>query len=386
MRRQKIKEREDWRSQAEALGFNFHSMYGAAYWCESACYEFTLKQIEDDIEDPSNELEQMCFEIVDQALKDEEILIKLSIPEDFWDYIQASWIKKEKNLYGRFDFSYNGTSPAKLLEYNADTPTALYESAVFQWIWLEQAIEAKIIPKGCDQFNSLHERLVEAFKNFDIGSKLHLTSSKGYDEDEATVRYLEECAIQAGLETNFIYLEDIGIDDAGALVDLDDDDIFALFKLYPWEWLVKDEFSTGVRNAEMKIIEPGWKMILSNKGLLPLLWENFEKHPNLLPAYFIQDSRVADITQNYVKKPLFSREGANVEIFTSEGLKDSVGGPYGEEGYIVQALEPLPVFESNHTVVGTWMVASQASGLCLREDDTPITKDTSRFVPHVILD
>ena len=169
-------------------------------------------------------------------------------------------------------------------------------------------------------------------------------------------------------------------------MDLDDDDIFALFKLYPWEWLVKDEFSTGVRNAEMKIIEPGWKMILSNKGLLPLLWENFENHPNLLPAYFIQDSRASDITQNYVKKPLFSREGANVEIFTNEGLKDSVGGPYGEEGYILQALEPLPVFESNHTVVGTWMVASQASGLCLREDDTPITKDTSRFVPHVILD
>ena len=107
---------------------------------------------------------------------------------------------------------------------------------------------------------------------------------------------------------------------------------------------------------------------------------------NLLPAYFIQDSRASDITQNYVKKPLFSREGANVEIFTREGLKDSVGGPYGEEGYILQALEPLPVFESNHTVVGTWMVASQASGLCLREDDTPITKDTSRFVPHVILD
>ena len=119
MRRQKIREREDWKSRAEALGFNFHSMYGAAYWCESACYEFTLKQIEEDIEDPSNELEQMCFGIVDQALKDEELLIKLSIPEDFWDYIQASWIKKEKNLYGRFDFSYNGTSPAKLLEYNA---------------------------------------------------------------------------------------------------------------------------------------------------------------------------------------------------------------------------------------------------------------------------
>ena len=127
-------------------------------------------------------------------------------------------------------------------------------------------------------------------------------------------------------------------------------------------------------------------MILSNKGLLALLWENFENHPNLLPAFFPQDPRAADFTKGYVKKPLFSREGANVEIFSCDGLRDSVGGPYGEEGYILQALEPLPVFQSNHTVVGAWMVASQASGLCLREDDTPITKDTSRFVPHVILD
>ena len=386
MRRQVIKERDDWKSQAEALGFNFHSMYGAAYWFEAACYQFTLRQIEDDIEDPCNELEQMCFEIVEQAIKKEEILIKLSIPESFWDYIRNSWMQKEKNLYGRFDFSYNGKSPAKLLEYNADTPTALYESAVFQWIWLEQAIEANIIPSGCDQFNSLHERLVEAFKNFGINSKLHLTSCKGYEEDEATVRYLEECAIQAGIETNFIYLEDIGQDDAGALVDLDDEDISTLFKLYPWEWLVKDEFSTGVRNTEIQVIEPAWKMILSNKGLLALLWDNFENHPNLLPAFFTQDPRSADFNKGYVKKPLFSREGANVEIFSRDGLRDSVGGPYGEEGYILQALEPLPVFQSNHTVVGAWMVASQASGLCLREDDSPITKDTSRFVPHVILD
>ena len=97
MRRQVIKERDDWKSQAEALGFNFHSMYGAAYWFEAACYQFTLRQIEDDIEDPCNELEQMCFEIVDQAIKKEEMLLKLSIPESFWDYIRNSWIKKEKN-------------------------------------------------------------------------------------------------------------------------------------------------------------------------------------------------------------------------------------------------------------------------------------------------
>jgi glutathionylspermidine synthase len=37
-------------------------------------------------------------------------------------------------LYGRFDLAYRGDGPPKLLEYNADTPTALFEAAVVQWI------------------------------------------------------------------------------------------------------------------------------------------------------------------------------------------------------------------------------------------------------------
>ena len=120
-------------------------------------------------------------------------------------------------------------------------------------------------------------------------------------------------------------------------------------------------------------------MILSNKGLLALLWDNFENHPNLLPAFFPQDRRAADFTKGYVKKPLFSREGANVEIFSCDGVRDSVGGPYGEEGHILQALQPLPVFQSNHTVVGAWMVASQASGCLLYTSPSPRDKRQSRM-------
>ena len=156
MQRITVEERADWKAQAESLGFNFHTMYGTAYWDETACYRFSMKQIENDIEDPTNEIEQMCFELVSRAVNDEEIFTKLSVPEVYWDYVRTSWLNQEKNLYGRLDLSYDGKSPAKLLEYNADTPTSLYESSAFQWVWLEQAMEQGLIPTGCDQFNSIH--------------------------------------------------------------------------------------------------------------------------------------------------------------------------------------------------------------------------------------
>ena len=108
----------------------------------------------------------------------------------------------------------------------------------------------------------------------------------------------------------------------------------------------------------------------------------FEGHPNLLPAYFPDDPRAADLVDGFVKKPLLSREGGNVEIVRAGGKVHSVDGPYGAEGFIVQALHPLPVFQGNHTVIGSWVVASQPCGIGIREDDSPITKDSSRFLPR----
>ncbi|MDE0945001.1 MAG: glutathionylspermidine synthase family protein [Alphaproteobacteria bacterium] len=390
MKRIEIAERDDWRAQAEALGFNFHTMHGDPYWDETACYRFTLRQIEDDIEDPSAVIESMCFDVVSRAVEDSEVMAKLAIPESFWDYIRGSWLSADKNLYGRLDFSYDGNGPAKLLEYNADTPTSLYESSAFQWLWLEHALEREIIPPGCDQFNSIHEQMVQAFRNFEIEGRLHLASCEGSAEDEGTVRYIEECAVQAGLETTFLHMENIGIDTNGHFTDGEDMGIRNLFKLYPWEWMMADDFGKSVPQSGVTFIEPAWRAILSNKGLLPLLWEMFEGHPNLLPAYFADDPRATDLEGGYVRKPLLSREGANVEMFRpGVGPGDaslSVEGPYGAEGFVVQALHPLPVFDGNHTVIGSWLVASQPCGIGIREDNSPITKDSSRFLPHVIFD
>ena len=386
MRRIAIAERPDWRARAEGLGFLFHTIDGEPYWDETACYRFTLHQIEDDLEDPTKEIEQMCFELVERAVADEERLRRLAIPEAFWDLVASSWKRRERNLYGRVDFAYDGNGPAKLLEYNADTPTALYESAAFQWIWLEEAMERGIVPPGCDQFNSIQERLVEAFRRFGIQGRLHLASCKGSAEDEGTVRYLEDCAVQAGLDTAFLYIEDIGIDAEGRFTDLDDMTIGTLFKLYPWEWIMADEFGTHVAASDVTFIEPAWKAVLSNKGMLAMLWEMFEGHPNLLPTYFADDPRAAGMDGGYVRKPLLSREGANVEMIRPGAPPLAVDGPYGAEGFVVQALSPLPEFDGNHAVIGSWLVASEPCGIGIREDASPITKDSSRFVPHVIYD
>ena len=135
MKRVKMNERPGWKGLAEEVGFKFHTIDGDLYWDESRAYALTLRQIEDDLESPTAELEQMCYAVVSRVVESEELLARLCIPQSFWQLVQASWNRRDKNLYGRFDFSYNGTGPAKLLEYNADTPTSLYESAVFQCPW-----------------------------------------------------------------------------------------------------------------------------------------------------------------------------------------------------------------------------------------------------------
>jgi glutathionylspermidine synthase len=386
MERIAVEPRTDWRETAEAHGFRFHTIDDEVYWDESAYYRFSMRQIEEDVEDTSAELEQMCFQVIERALADEEVLRRIGIPEAFWDFIADTWSQQHHNLYGRFDFAYDGNSPAKLFEYNADTPTSLYETAVFQWVWLEQAIERGLIPESSDQFNSLHEALTGAFSQMGLRGILHLACCKESEEDEGTVEYMADCARQGGVETRLIYVEDIGLDSEGRFTDMQDELIHNLFKLYPWEWIMIDTFGESVPNSNTRFIEPGWKSILSNKGLLPLLWEMFEGHPNLLPAWFEGDPSAAELGGDYVRKPLFSREGANVELFQGGKRKVAVDGDYGAEGYIVQALHPLPEFDGNYPMVGSWMVASQPSGIGIREDTSLITGNNARFLPHIIIE
>lgn len=385
MQRIACAERDDWRQTADETGFDFHTVDGERYWDERAYYAFTLDEIERQIEGPTGEIDAMCLELVGHAVDDERTLRRLKIPEAFWPLVCESWRNDEASLYGRLDLCFDGRGPAKLLEYNADTPTSIFEAAVFQWTWLEQAIERRIIPVRADQFNSIHERLIEAWKKLAGGRHLHLTGSLENTEDAGTLAYLEDTASQAGLATTLIDIEDIGLRDDGRFVDLDSNEIELAFKLYPWEWMFHDAFGAQLARAPTCWIEPPWKAILSNKGILPLLWEMFPHHPNLLPAYFEDDPEAAQLGASFVRKPLYSREGANVALVSSGVTLVEQEGPYGAEGFVRQALAPLPDFSGQYPVLGSWLVDHTPCGASIREDENPITGNTSRFLPHVIL-
>jgi glutathionylspermidine synthase len=378
-------ERPDWRDQAAQVGFDFHTIDGAPYWDETAYYGFTLEEIERDIEAPTADLDAMCRELVGRAVNDERMLRVLRIPERFWTYLAASWKRADPSLYGRFDLRYDGNGPAKLLEYNADTPTAVFETAVFQWLWLEQAIADNVTPEHADQFNSLHERLIAGWSTIGRGRTLHLAGMTDNAEDFGTMSYMADCARQAGLQTVVLAMDDIGRQPSGGFVDLHNRPIDLMFKLYPWEWMMREAFGTALPGASTQWVEPPWKAILSNKGILPLLWAMFPRHPNLLPAYFDDDSEAKRVGPSFVRKPLYSREGANVTLVVEGDTVDADAGPYGAEGFVRQALAPLPEFNGNYTVLGSWIAAGTPCGLSVREDTSPITKNTSRFLPHAII-
>lgn len=376
-------ERPGWRSYAESVGFEFHTFDGEPYWDETGYYQFNLRQIEQDLEEPTEELHQMALSLVEDAVRDEEKLQQLAIPEKFWDFVADSWRTKAPSLYGRLDLVYDGSGPAKLLELNYDTPTSLFETGFFQWVWLEDQLMRGKVPQEADQFNSLQDQLEAAFVNLPLANPLYFASVANSIEDKGTVMYLMDIARQAGVDSRFIELEQLG-EASGQLVDLEGYAIGGLFKLYPWEFMLQEDFASVILSSQTQWLEPGWKMLLSNKGILPLLWQKYRGHPNLLESHFEQPGQ--NFGAGWVRKPLFSREGANVELMLPNGEKITEPGPYADSPFIRQKLQPLPKFGDSYTMIGSWVVGNSAAGIAIREDNSLITKDSSRFLPHIILD
>ncbi|PAU98514.1 glutathionylspermidine synthase family protein [Paracoccus salipaludis] len=403
MQKLSLPERPGWRDRATELGFTFADMGGEPYWDETSAYRFTLRQIEDDIEAPGTELHAMCREAVAHAVASEEWMTRLDIPRPYWDFVERSWSNGEPELYGRFDLAYDGKGPAKLLEYNADTPTSLYESASFQWLWFEESRDAGVLGPNTDQFNRIHEALAERWAAICApGEDIHFAADRDNPEDYATVEALAWAAREGGLGAHFTPLSGIGITDQGQLADDQDRVIGTLFKLYPWEDMLRDDFAANLQPSGARFIEPPWKAVVSNKGLLPLLWHLFPNHPNLLPAFFQADLEAARrggqtpysaaiaeaeplLAQGHVTKPIFSREGAGVVIH--EGGRETDRAPddsYSHHPQVVQALAPLPAFDGFHPVLGAWIVGEDCVGLGVREDRARITHNLSRFKPHFI--
>ena len=358
----------------EEAGLTWHSGQ-QPYWNESAFYEFTAKEV-DVLEAATNELEKMTLAAA-QHIIDHRLYSRMGIPDSAVPLIEGSWEAEPPSLYGRFDLAYDGSGPPKLLEYNADTPTSLLEAAVVQWYWLQE-----VAPKR-DQFNSLHERLIALWKELTPylpDGRIDFCSMDDL-EDGMTVTYLEDTARQAGLTTAIFPIEEIGWD-GSVFVGANDAPLGAIFKLYPWEWMVREKFGRYLGKDGTVWMEPPWKMLLSNKGLLPVLWEMYPRHPYLLEARFDGPG----LMMSWVKKPLLGREGANITIH-QPGRDIETPGDYGDEGFIYQDFASVRSFDGKYPVIGSWLVGHEegnvAAGMGIRESEGPITTNTSQFVPHL---
>jgi glutathionylspermidine synthase len=374
MRRISITPRLGWEKKVEEAGLIWHTGE-QVYWNESAFYEFTAKEV-DVLEAAANELETMTLAAA-QHIIDNKLYARLAIPENAIPLIEASWEAEPPSLYGRFDMAYDGVNPPKLLEYNADTPTSLVEAAVAQWYWLQD-----VFPKR-DQFNSLHERLVALWKELapDLPGRHVDFCSMDDVEDGMTVTYLQDTAKQAGLATSAFPIDEIGWNGSD-FVGPDNQPLGAVFKLYPWEWMVREEFAAHLGAAGTLWIEPPWKMLLSNKGILPVLWQLYPRHPYLLEASFDGPG----LMLSWVKKPLLGREGANITLHQPGRDLETPGG-YGAEGFVYQELAPLKSFDGKYPVAGCWVIGHEegnvAGGMGIREADMPITTNLSQFTPHL---
>ena len=370
MQRHRCQPRPEWRHTVESTGLTYHTHDTGPYWDESACYELSAPEV-DVLEKAAHSLHYLCIDAAEQVIKN-NWWHRLGIPPVAIPSILHSWERDDFSLYGRFDLAFDGRHAPKLLEYNADTPTALVEAAVTQWFWLQET------RPGADQFNSIHERLIEAWRRW-AGTTIHFSNIKEHVEDEQTVLYLRDTCVQAGVNAVSVNIEDIGWDTAREkFVDLDGKPIERCFKLYPWEWMWHEKFGPHLVQEATCFVEPTWKMLLSNKGLLFILWELFPDHPNLLPAY----ENAGPLSGHYVRKPKLSREGANVTWVEGGVAVEETGGDYGEEGHVFQAVAESVSFGGNHPVFGVWVIDHEPAGLGIREDTRRITGNLSRFVPH----
>jgi glutathionylspermidine synthase len=379
--------RPDWREKVEARGLTWHTgADGTPYWDESAYWLFSEAEI-DRIEAATTTLYDMCLEAVGHVI-DQKQLPSFGYDPTTVALIEQSWSRRswQPTLYARFDLAYDGQN-IKLLELNGDTPTSLVEAAVVQWWWLEERF-----PDG-DQYNSIHEKLVAALdlyrKSAGAAEMLHLTCVTPHLEDQGTIDYIAAAAADAGVETRFVALGDIGLRSAGGVeqfVDLADEPIEFLFKLVPWEWLLADPFGQALAREtaaeRIRLIEPAWKMAASNKLLLVTLKDLFPDSEYLLDA--TTSAEVAAGYGDYVSKPVRGREGANVTLVEAGRTVAATPGAYDDDLFVYQRRAELMQADGAYAVLGSWVVNRQACGLGVRESSGPITNNFARFVPHVM--
>lgn len=411
------------------------------YWPDDRYYSFTSAEIAL-LEEAGRDVFDMCCEAADYLVEHPEVITdKMAIPKFALQQIKESWNRDPAwgSVYGRFDVCFGGIDHPdprlqvpKFYEFSrlscitllvlicanagtidADTPTSLVEAASIQWTWLEQT------GHGNDQFNSITEKLIDAWKR----NMMHIEKMLGYrptvffasaedepsGEDAMNTSLMMDTAQQAGWTTKILLMEQIAVSlEDGRFYTDEGEHIDVIFKLYPWEFMVNEPFGEACFMDMVNIgkfndageyvggtvwIEAPYKMLWSNKAIFAVLWKLFKDDPRskwLLPTYF-EDEAPESLTR-YAKKPIFAREGADILLQDDDSvIQDSRTGDYGREGHIFQDLALPPQFTDvegvlYYPVLGLWFIDGDAAGIGIREDKTPITTNGSTFIPHSISD
>jgi len=322
-----------------------------------------------------------------------DLFFEIGIPFNLIDIIKKSWeTDVHWHLYGRFDFAGGiDGQPIKLIEFNADTPTGLFETAILQWALLK----ANNLDEEA-QFNNIYEAISENFKRLimlfdDVedfekhydGWKILFSSIEGHSEEEVTTRLLQKMADDAGFETHFAFLDEVGFDDNGIYAGEDACEYW--FKLFAWEDLATDEPELVIQlqaimdNQKAIILNPAYTLLFQSKGMLEILHDLFPDSPYLLEASF---EPLKDKT--YVEKRLFGREGANTKIVNADGtVLDEKDGDYAHHKAVYQEYVEFAKDENEQSYQAGVFFAYEACGLGFRRGGK-ILDNMSKFVGHMI--
>lgn len=367
-------------------------------WREDAYYGFTRTEVEE-LYSITKELFEMCLKAAEHVIENGDLMTRMGIPERVQKVITQSWDQDHPTLYSRFDLARDSVDGRiKMIEINGDTPTGLVESSLIQWNWLETVFPGYVWAHDqSGQYNSIHENLIEQWKFIlaqvprDDRSAI-FSARVDYFDDILTTEYLRDLATQAGFETHLCDIRDITLwQEPNGTKVFGTPDRRALrtwFKLYPWEWLINEEFGAELieQSNRIRILEPAWKLILSNKAILPVLWQLYPGHPNLMPAFFEKDPSLGN---NYVIKPQYGRESTGIHLFKNgmESTSDSdTPNPLSKLEPIYQGLVDIPSYSGYYPLLGSWVVGDEPCGLMIREDISRIITGSSRIVPHLFED
>jgi len=340
-----------------------------------------------------NELYDMYIEAAEYVIEN-DLFFDLGIPFNLVESIKKSWeTDVHWHIYGRFDLSGGvDGSPIKLIEFNADTPTSLFETALLQWALLKE--------NNMDedsQFNTLYESISQNFKrlitldedtssfdaNYD-GWKILFSSVEGDDEEEATTRLLQQMATDAGFNTGFEYLQNVKFDEDG-IFDSEENQYEYWFKLYPWEDIAHDEpelattIGNIMQNQKAIILNPAYTLLFQSKGMLKILSDLFPDSPYLLKTSFEPLKAVKQ-----VEKCVFGREGANTKIINANGeVAVQTDGMYDNYKKVYQEYVEFDKDLNGSKYQAGIFFAYEACALSFRKGGE-IMDNMSKFVGHFI--